>query len=103
MLKLEIPHSLSVDEAKKRVEVLLAYWLRKYSVKSTWAGDKVTFGGKVMGITIDAHLTVLPAKISGESSDPGMLLRGQAQKYLARKFGDYLDPRKSLADVSNEQ
>jgi hypothetical protein len=62
----------------------------------------VTFAGKAMGITIDGHLTVHAQKVAGEASDPGMLLRGQAQKYLTNKFGEYLDPKKSLKDVQGE-
>ena len=102
LLPLEIPHKLSVDEAKKRVEALLAYWSRKYGVTATWAGDKVSFAGKAMGISIDGSLSVLASKIDGQATDPGMLLRGQAKKYLTRKFEDYLDPNKTLADVSKE-
>lgn len=102
MLKLEVPHSISLEDAKKRVEALLSYWSRKYGVKSTWEGDKVVFAGKAMGISIDGSLSVLASKIAGEASDPGMLLRGQAQKYLTRKFSDYLDPKKSLADLSKD-
>jgi hypothetical protein len=102
MLKLDIPHTLSVEDAKARVQALLDYWSRKYGVKSTWANDKASFAGKAMGITIDGSLTVLAGKVSGEATDPGMLLRGQAQKYLTRKFGDYLDPKKKLEDVQGE-
>ncbi len=102
MIKLEIPHTLSMDEAKARVQALLDYWGRKYGVKSSWAGDKATFAGKAMGITIDGYLTVAMGRVGGEATDPGMLLRGQATKYLQRKFGDYLDPKKTLADVQGE-
>jgi hypothetical protein len=102
MLKLEIPHSLPLEDARARVQALLDYWARKYNVRATWNGDKATFAGKAMGITIDGHLTLAPRQITGEASDPGMLLRGQAKKYLDRKFADYLDPKKSLADVQGE-
>ena len=102
MMKLEIPHSLSLDDAKARVQALLDYWSRKYGVKSQWAGDKATFAGKAMGITIDGYLTVASKGVAGEATDPGMLLRGQAQKYLKKKFTDYLDPKKSLTDVQGE-
>ena len=37
-IKLDIPHALAVDEARKRLEALLGYWSRKYNVKGTWAG-----------------------------------------------------------------
>jgi hypothetical protein len=99
MLKFEVPNTLSVDDAKKRVEALLAYWNRKYGVTSAWNGVKASMKGKAMGVSIDGHLEVLGSKVSGEASDPGMLLRGQAQKYLARKFAEYLDPKKSLDEL----
>lgn len=99
MIKFEVPSSLSLEDAKKRVEALLAYWNRKYGVRSAWAGEKATMTGKAMGVTIDGKLEVLASKVSGEAADPGMLLRGQATKYLTRKFGEYLDPRKTLEQI----
>lgn len=102
MMKLEIPHSLSLDEARARVQALLDYWSRKYGVKSQWAGDKATFAGKAVGVTLDGYLNVASKGVAGEVTDPGMLLRGQAQKYLKKKFLDYLDPKKSLTDVQGE-
>lgn len=103
MMKLEIPHTLpTLDEAKARVQALLDYWSRRYGVKSSWVGDKATFAGKAMGITIDGHLTVTAVRVGGEATDPGMLLRGQAQNYLKRKFTHYLDPKKTLKDVQGE-
>lgn len=102
MLKFEVPHTLSKDEAKKRVEALLSYWSRKYGMSAVWSGDGATVRGKAMGISIDATLSVSERKVGGEATDPGMLLRGQAQKYLTRKFADYLDPARSLDDVSRE-
>ena len=100
MMKLEIPHSLPKDDAKQRVEALLAYWSKKYGVTSSWNGDQASFKGKAMGVTIDGNLTVLANKIGGEATDPGFLLRGQAQKYLTGKFGLYLDPKKSIEELS---
>jgi hypothetical protein len=99
MLKFEVPSSLSIDDAKKRVEALLAYWSRKYGIESAWDGMKATMKGKAMGVSIDGKLEVLGNKISGEAADPGLLLRGQAQKYLTRKFAEYLDPTKSLEEL----
>lgn len=99
-IKLDIPHSLAQDEARKRIEALFGYWGRKYAVKSNWAGEVATFAGKVMGISFDGQLSVLVGKITGEAADPGLLLRGQVEKYLKKKFADYLDPAKKLADLA---
>ena len=101
-IKLDIPHALAVDEARKRLEALLGYWSRKYNVKGTWAGDIASFNGKAMGVAIEGNLTVHLGKLTVESADPGFLLRGQAEKYLRRKFGDYLDPKKTLADLARD-
>lgn len=101
-IRLDIPHGLPVDEAKQRLEALLGYWTRKYNVKGSWAGEVATFSGKALGVTIAGQLTIHPAKLVVESADPGFLLRGQAEKYLRRKFGEYLDPKKTLAELSRE-
>jgi hypothetical protein len=99
VIKFEVPNSLPVEDAKKRVEALLGYWNRKYGVTSAWDGVSATMKGKAVGVTIDGKLSVEAARIAGEASDPGMLLRGQAQKYLTRKFAEYLDPKRSLDQV----
>jgi Putative polyhydroxyalkanoic acid system protein (PHA_gran_rgn) len=95
-IKLDVPHSLAIEEAKKRVMALFDYWGKKYGVKSAWAGDNATFAGKAIGISFDGKLSLSANKVSGEAADPGMLIRGQAQKYLTRKLGQWLDPHTSL-------
>lgn len=100
-MSLEIPHSLSKDEAKSRLQVLTDRWASKHGVASTWNGDSVTLNGKVMGIALEGVMHVLEGKISGEATDPGMLLRSQAKKYVERKFAEYLDPKKSVADLKS--
>lgn len=99
MIKFEFPHGLPLDDAKKRVEALLAYWARKYGVRTSWSGDKATMNGKAMGFSFDGWLKVEGGRVGGEASDPGMLLRGQATKYLTRKLGEYLDGKKQLSDI----
>ncbi len=99
VIKFEVPNSLPVDEARQRVEALLGYWKRKYGVTSAWEGSGATMKGKAVGVTIDGKLAVEAHRIAGEASDPGMLLRGQAQKYLTRKFAEYLDPKRSLEQL----
>ncbi len=102
MLSFEVPHTLSKEEAKKRVESLIAYWTQKYGMKAEWSGDVAKIVGKAMGVTIDAVLNVTDAKIGGEATDPGMLLRGQAKKYLTQKFSEFLDPSKSIDDLKRQ-
>lgn len=102
-LKFEVPNSLPVDEAKRRVEALLAYWGKKYGVRTSWSGHTATMSGTAMGVSLEGGLEVHPTHIAGEASDPGMLLRGQAQKYLHRKFGEYLDPRRTVEDITSNE
>lgn len=99
LIKFDVPNTLPIDDAKKRVEALLSYWKRKYNVASEWSGLSATIKGKAVGVTLDGKLSVEASRIAGEATDPGMLLRGQAQKYLTRKFAEYLDASKSLEQV----
>jgi hypothetical protein len=101
-IKFEVPSSLPVEEAVKRIEALLAFWNRKYGVRSTWSGHQATMAGKAVGVTIDGALEVQASRVAGEAADPGMLLRGQAKAYLTRKFAQYLDPARSLQDLLDD-
>ena len=51
------------------------------------------------GLTLDATMRVTDKTVGGEATDPGMLLRGQAKKYLTHKFETWLDPGKSLEEL----
>src|SRR5207249_1159789 len=103
MLKFEVPHTLSREEAKKRIEQLVRYWNSKYGVAASWSGDSAQLSGKVMGIQLNASLSVDDNRVGGEANDPGLLLREPAKRYLNKKFTAYLDPMKSVADLEREQ
>ncbi|MGA9525619.1 MAG: polyhydroxyalkanoic acid system family protein [Myxococcaceae bacterium] len=102
MLKFEVPHGLSKDEALARAKKLLEYWGTKYGIASSWSGDTAKMNGKVMGITLEAEMTITQEKVSGEATDPGMLLRGKARRYLEEKFQWALDPSRKAEDLTRE-
>jgi Putative polyhydroxyalkanoic acid system protein (PHA_gran_rgn) len=93
-----VSHALPRAEARARMEKLTAAWSR-HGVQSTWNGDEARLDGKVLGMHLVATLRVTDSQVGGEASDPGLLLRGQAKKYLTEKFAHYLDPTKSLAQL----
>lgn len=95
MLSLEVSHALDRDSAKKRMELLVQRWQRKYGLHSSWAGDTARLSGKIMGISLQATLEVNDQSVRGEASDPGILLRNKAKKYLEEKLALYLDPSKA--------
>ncbi len=94
----QVPHTLSLAEAKKRMERLTVYWA-KHGVQSSWAGDVAKLTGRVMGVHLEATLRVTDKTVGGQATDPGLLLRGQAKKYLTHKFETWLDPKRSLEDL----
>ena len=100
MINFEVPHQLSKDEVKRRLEMLAQHWGSKYGVKTNWTSpDQATIQGKAMGLTINANLTIGDKAVGGEATDPGMLFRSKAKSYLTEKFNFYLDPSKSLEDL----
>jgi putative polyhydroxyalkanoate system protein len=100
MLKFMVPHTLSKEDARARMEALLRHWADKYGIQQSWSGDTAKVNGKVMGIQLAATLTVQDRAVEGEASDPGMLLRGQARKYLEEKLRSFLDAARTLADIT---
>lgn len=99
MMKFSVPHTLSQEEAQKRLEALIAHWSQKYGIQHRWTGPTASVSGKVMGMNLDASVRVSGQSIDGETSDPGILLRGQAKKYLEERLRKYLDPARSVADL----
>ena len=98
MLKIEVPHRLSKEEALDRAKKLLGYWGTKYGIRSDWRGDTAHMDGKVMGISLKATLTISEGSVHGEASDPGLLLRNKARKYIEEKFAIALDPKHKPED-----
>jgi hypothetical protein len=101
-LKIEVPHQLSKDEALDRAKKLLGYWGKKYGVHTDWNGDTAKMNGKVMGISLQATLVISDRGVHGEATDPGMLLRSKARKYLEQKFAMALDPQRNPEDLMSE-
>ncbi len=91
-LSLEIPNPLSLADTKNRLASLLEHWHSKYGIVATWSGRKATLQGSAMGIALDGHVEICDGSVRCQASDPGLLLRGQAKKYLSRKLAAYLDP-----------
>lgn len=102
MLKFEVPHQLSKDEAVLRAKKLLEHWGKKHGIVTTWQGDSAHLSGKVMGISLEANMSIDDKHVAGEATDPGMLLRGKARKYLEEKFAYALDPNRKVEDMVQE-
>jgi hypothetical protein len=100
MLKFEVPHQLSKDEALHRARKLLEYWGGKYGITSQWTGDTAHLSGKVMGISLEANMTILEDRVDAEATDPGMLFRGKARRYLEEKFEWAMSPERSADDLT---
>ena len=101
MLKLEVPHTLSRDDAKQRVDSVARYWASKYGVQVSWTGYRAKLSGKVLGIQIDANLEITDKKVEGEATDPGILFRNKARQYITQKLLTALDPSKAPADAAS--
>jgi hypothetical protein len=99
-MKFEVNHSLSRDEAKKRIETLAQHWGSKYGFVTQWLGDSAKLAGKIMGLTIEATISIGDSKISGEGSDPGFLFRDKAKRYLTEKLTAALDPKAKMTDFT---
>jgi hypothetical protein len=97
-IQFEVPHTLSLPEAKRRMEGLTQHWA-KHGIQTSWAGEEARLIGKVMGIHLDATMRISAKSVGGDATDPGLLLRGQAKRYLTHKFETWLDPSRSLEEL----
>ena len=99
MMRLDKPHSFSLDEALARTKALTDYWSRKYGVKSGWNGASGRISGRVKGLKFDGKIEVDEQRVVAEV-DVGILARKLgAPRYVEGKLDDYLDPRHTLESL----
>ncbi len=91
-LSLSVTHAFERSEAKKRVEYLLEYWQKRFSVHNVWQGDRVYLSGKIYGMDIRAYFDVEAAQVNAKAEDPGFFMRGTTRDYVEKKLKKYLSP-----------
>lgn len=99
-MHIEEAHLFTAEEAQQRLKLLVDSWERKVGLVAKWDGSNVKVNGKAMGVTIQADIHVEAKRIVAEGADPGLLFRSAAIGYIKRKFGEYFDPKVSLADLA---
>ena len=88
-------HTLGQAEAQRRLEKLVDVWKSQHGVQADWNGNQAHLVGKVMGIDIDANVTVGESSIDASGKDPGFLKKKLAESYLKSKLAAVMDPNAS--------
>jgi hypothetical protein len=96
-MEIEHKHPFAHDEAKARAKALAEYLTNKHGMNVAWSGDdSFRLTGKYTVVSIDANVKVLPDKVHVTGPDPGMLWRGPAKAYIAKKLTQYMDAAKPI-------
>jgi len=96
-VQIEHKHPFTHDEAKARVKALADYLANRHGMNIAWSGDdSFHLTGKYTVVSLDVTVQVAPDRINVTGPDPGLLLRGPAKSYIARKVSEYLSPAAAL-------
>jgi hypothetical protein len=98
-MKIEYPYTMPHEEAKQRLEALGDYLKNRHNINVTWNGDKASFKGKYLVVSIEGSLTLDGKKVLFDGKDPGFLWRGKAADYIKKKLTQYLDPAKAIEEL----
>lgn len=89
----EIPHSLSAEEAKSRIERSIEPLLSKFQDKvkdidQGWTGNTLNFGFKTLGMRITGDITALDQKVdvNGEIPFTAMMFKGKIETEVRDKL-----------------
>ena len=93
-------HTLGQAEAQRRIEKLTTLWKKEHGVDVSWNGNQAHLVGKVMGIDIDANVTVGENSIDAVGKDPGFLKKKLAESYLKNKLADVMNPNASSDTIT---
>jgi hypothetical protein len=92
-VEIEHKHPFTHDEARERLKALADYLTNRHGMNIQWTdADRFHLTGKYTVVNLDVSVQVGPNKINVTGPDPGLLLRGAAKAYIARKVSEYLSP-----------
>jgi hypothetical protein len=98
-MKLDLPHTFSVEEAVARVRALTDYWDTKYGSRTTWTGSGAKISGKVKGISFDGDFRLEAARLLAEVKVGFLAEKIGGKAYVERKLTEYLSPSASLDEL----
>lgn len=91
---LEIPHSLTADDAKSRLERFVESLQAKFQDKvsdlnQTWNGNTLGFGFKTFGIKIAGSITAQENKLDVDGDIPftAMMFKGKIESEIREQLG----------------
>lgn len=90
---LEIPHQLSVDEAKDRLTRFTEMISSKFQdsvedLEQSWSGDSLSFGFKTFGFKIQGEIEVLENKLvlNGDLPFAAMMFKGKIESEIRQQL-----------------
>jgi hypothetical protein len=91
---LEVPHKLSADEAKSRLERFIETLQAKFGEKvsdlhQAWSGNTLTFAFKTFGFKIAGAIDSLDNKldVSGDIPFAAMMFKGKIETEIREQLG----------------
>lgn len=99
MMRLDRRYELDDDDALDRARALTDYWSKKHGVSTRWQGSDVHIAGRVMGVKFDGVVRIGGGLITAEMNAGFLAEKLGARGYVERKLDDYLDPKKTLAEL----
>jgi hypothetical protein len=98
-LQIEIPHTLSLEEARYRIERFVEAAQGQYGqhvdgLSQKWSDNVMHFGFKTLGLQIDGNIGVEDGKVVVNSSLPlaAMLLKGKIESEIRSRLERVLRP-----------
>ncbi|MCG8450034.1 MAG: polyhydroxyalkanoic acid system family protein [Pirellulales bacterium] len=92
-LNLEIPHQLSAEEAKERLQRFTEALESKFKdqvsdLQQSWQGDDLAFGFKTFGINIQGQIHVREEKLvlDGELPFSAMMFKGKIESEIRQQL-----------------
>jgi hypothetical protein len=99
MMRLQRRYELDDEEVLDRARALTDYWSKKHGVRADWRGTDVHLAGRVLAVKFDGVVRIGGGLISAEMNAGFLAEKLGARGYVERKLDDYLDPKKTVAEL----
>jgi predicted NBD/HSP70 family sugar kinase len=96
-LNVVVPHQLTTEEAKGRIQGMVSEAMAKYSTQvsdfsESWNGDQGKFSGRAMGFSVSGTVDVRPGEVAINGNLPlaASMFKGKIEEMIRERAGKLL-------------
>lgn len=100
MMTMTRAYDLADADARERMRALADYWSTKHGLRVEWQGESsLRVSGRVKGVSFEGTVAIAEGALTANVEAGWLAEKLGGRGYVERKLDDYLDPKKTVAEL----